>query len=146
MFIYTIKTSRTVTQKKNKTIIYHKYFYTDSNVTGNLNLIHSISCDCQRHHSFTVFIVASIPVTTRADGCCTISCNNSPTASDVEAVDVDLKPTSTTSPLHSHTAFSSILVVGDKKQSIRSHAVHNHPVRFEGIVAGCNHPQNVIMG
>lgn len=126
--------------------IYCKYFYAYSNVTCDISLIHSISCDCQRHHSFTVFIVANIPVTTSADGCCTISCNNSPTVSDVEAVDVDLKPTSTTSPPHSHAAFSPILVSGDKKQSIRSHAVHNHPVRFEGIVAGCSHPQNVIMG
>lgn len=95
---------------------------------------------------YTVFIVASIPVTNRADGCCTISCNNSPTATDVEAVDVDLKLTSTTSPPHSHTAFPPILVAGDKKQSIRSHAVHNHPVRFEGMVAASNHPQNVITG
>lgn len=115
-------------------------------MTGNLNFSHWISCDCQRHHSLTVFIVASIPVTIKADGCYNISWNNSPTASDVEAVDVDLKLTSTTSPPHSHTAFSPIIVAGDKKQSIRSHAVHNHPARFEGIVTGFNHPQNVFTG
>lgn len=75
-----------------------------------------INLYCQRHRTFAVFIVASKPVTTRADGCCTISCNNSPTASDVEAVDVDEKPTSTTSPLHSQTAFSPILVTGGQKK------------------------------
>lgn len=65
----------------------------------------------------SVIVVGTKPVTSRADNCCTTSYNNSPTASDVEAVDVDLKPTSTASPPHSHTAFCPILVVGTKKNS-----------------------------
>lgn len=46
---------------------------------------------------------------------CTRCWNNSPTASDVEAVDVDLKPAYTTSPAHSYNAFNPILFVGSKR-------------------------------
>lgn len=77
----------------------------------------------------TVIVTSTELVTNMTGSSCTLSCNNSPTASEVEAVDVNLKSTSSAScfsPLQ-NLVLSHSYCRGDKEESIRSHAVQKPP-------------------
>lgn len=94
----------------------------------------------------TVIVTSTEPVTKMAASSCTPSCNNSPTASEVEVVDVNLKSTSSASrfsPPHAlQTSFCPILTAGGTKRNPSGHTLcKNHPARSGGSLLAVSVPR-----